>query len=463
MASADRVLIIGWDSAPPDLVLERWPGELPNLRRLMSQGCYGPLRSTDPPITVPAWTSMMSSRNPGQLGFYGFRNRRVGEYEGKWIATSQAVKVPRAWEILSDAAKRCCVLNVPQTYPVKPLNGAMISCFLTPSNESEYTFPPELKAEVERVADGYIIDCEGFRTEDKRGLLEQIHAMTEKRFRVAKWLLSERGPWDFFMMVEMGPDRLHHGFWSYTDPQHRKYEPGNEFESCVLDYYKILDAQLGELVELAGPGTLVLVVSDHGTKRMEGSLNVNDWLRREGLLVLKEEPEAVTGFHEKNVDWSRTVAWAWGGYYSRIFLNVAGREPQGVVAPGEYESVRDDLARRLEAIPDDRGRKMATRALRPQELFTGPYVADAPDLFVYFDDLYWRAGQDVGHDGLHSFDTEIGPDDSVHDYQGIFVMSRPGQQRGQRLEGLDLRDVAPTVLEALGVPVPGEMEGKVVR
>lgn len=462
MPSPDRVLLIGWDSAPPDPVLERWPGELPNLRRLMSQGCYGPLRSTDPPITVPAWTSMMSSRNPGQLGFYGFRNRRVGEYEGKWIATSQAVKVPRAWEILSDAGKRCCVLNVPQTYPVKPLNGAMISCFLTPSNESEYTFPPELKAEVERVADGYIIDCEGFRTEDKRGLLQQIHAMTEKRFRVAKWLLSERGPWDFFMMVEMGPDRLHHGFWSYTDPQHRKYVPGNEFESCVLDYYKVLDAQLGELVELAGPGTLVLVVSDHGTKRMEGSLNVNDWLRREGLLVLKQEPQEVVRFEEKNVDWSRTTAWAWGGYYCRIFLNVAGREPQGVVAPGEYESVRDDLARRLEAIPDDRGRKMATRALRPQELFTGPYVADAPDLFVYFDDLYWRAGQDVGHDGLHSFDTEIGPDDSVHDYQGIFVMSRPGQQRGQRLEGLDLRDVAPTVLDALGVPVPGEMEGKVV-
>lgn len=484
MAQSNRVLVVGWDSAPPKEVFEDWREDLPNLDRLMRQGSFGRLRSTDPPITVPAWSSMLSSKNPGQLGFYGFRNRKVGQYAGKWIATSQAVKVERVWDVLSRHGKRCCVFNVPQTFPVKPLNGILISSFLTPSNDSDYVYPKSLKPDIERAADGYMIDCENFRTDDKQWLLDQIHTMTRKRFQVARFLMTEQGPWDFFMMVYMGPDRIQHGFWKFNDPQHRKYEAGNPFENCLREYYKLLDEQLGELCELAGSDATVIVVSDHGAKRMEGSFNVNDWLMQEGFLRLEPDPSTslrpgrsvgptdkpdksvgltVRRFDEEDVDWAKTVAWAWGGYYSRIFLNVQGREPEGTIAPGEYESVRDDLIKRLEMIPDDKGRKMETRALRPQDLFSGPYVESAPDLLVYFDDLYWRAGQDIGHDTLYSFDTEIGPDDSVHDYDGIVVIARPGEQRGAQISGVHCMDVAPTVLDALGVSVPGDWEGKVIR
>lgn len=460
MAKAQRVLVVGWDSAPPKELFEVWRKDMPNLDRLINEGIHGPLRSTDPPITVPAWCSMMSSRNPGQLGFYGFRNRRVGEYTGKWIANAQAVRVDRVWDILSRYGKRSCVFNVPQTYPVRAINGVMISSFLTPSTESDYTYPKSLKADVERVSGGYVIDVDEFRTDDKAWLLDQINQMTEKRFRVAQFLMQEKGPWDFFMMVYMGPDRLQHGFWKYIDKTHAKYEPGNPFENAARDYYVLLDQQLGELIEMAGPDTRVLVVSDHGAKRMDGSFHVNDWLIQEGLLTLKEPLTGVTRFKEENVDWSKTVAWAWGGYYARIFMNVQGREPEGVVPADRYEAVRDDLVRRLEATTDHTGRVMKTRALKPQDIFTGP-CNDAPDLFVYFDDLYWRAGQDVGHDSLHSFDTEIGPDDSVHDYDGILVMS-PAGNAGGRVEGAQVMDIAPTILDTLGVPVPREMEGKVI-
>ncbi len=462
MSSSTRVLVVGWDSAPPREVFETWAPEMPNLQRLMSQGCWGNLRSSDPPITVPAWASMLSSRNPGQLGFYGFRNRRIGEYEGKWIATARSLKVDRVWDLISRAGKRSCVFNVPQTFPLKPVNGAMISCFLTPSTDSEYTYPRSLKPQIEKAADGYMIDVDNFRTDDKEWLLDQIYQMTEKRFKVARFLLTEQDPWDFFMMVYMGSDRIQHGFWKFTDPEHRKYEAGNKFENCLREYYHLLDDQLGQLCEMAGPDATVLVVSDHGAKRMEGSLNVNDWLIQQGLLTMKQSPEGVRPFKEAEVDWTKTRAWAWGGYYTRVFLNVAGREPQGVVAPRDYESVRDELVQGLQGIPKDRGEKMNTRVLRPQELFTGPYVNDAPDLFAYFDDLYWRGGQDIGHDGLYSFDTEIGPDDCNHDYDGIFAMSRPGQTSGQRLEGLQLMDVAPTILKALELPIPPEMEGRSV-
>lgn len=458
MAAVNRVAIIGWDAAPPAQLLGEWLEELPNLRRLVNQGVAGPLRSSDPPITVPAWTCMVSSQNPGQLGFYGFRNRRIGEYDEQWIATSAAVRANRLWDILSAAGKRCAVFNVPQTYPVRPVNGVLISSFLTPSTDSQYTYPPELKADIDRVAGGYMIDCHNFRTENKAGLLEQIYQISDKRFTVAKYLLK-RETWDFFMMVYMGPDRIQHGFWKYCDPQHRKFQSDNPFQNVVLDYYKHLDDQLGELVSIAGSNAAIMVVSDHGAKRMEGSFNVNDWLIQQGLLTLKEPVDGPVRFSADLVDWSQTVAWAWGGYYSRVFINMRGREPKGIVARGEYERVRDELIQRLTQIRDDRGRIMNTQALRPQELFSGPYVDEAPDLFVYFDDLYWRAGQNIGNDSLYSFDTEIGPDDAVHDYDGVFVMGLPGEQRGERIMGLHLMDVAPTVLKLMGVTIPSDFEG----
>lgn len=456
-----RVMIIGWDCAPPELVFGEWREHLPNLAKIRERGIHGLLRSTDPPITVPAWTAMMTSRNPGSLGFYGFRNRRPGAYESAWIATSTAITKPRAWEIASQAGKRVCVLSVPQTFPIKPVNGVCVSCFLTPDTSSEFVYPPELKDEVQRVAGGYLIDVDNFRTEDKQWLLDEIYRMTDKQFAVARHFLQKER-WDFFMQVYMGPDRLGHGFWKYCDAAHPKYEAGNCFEKVMVEYYHHIDNQLGELMALAGDDVTILVVSDHGGKAMRGSLNLNDWLIHEGYLVLKEPVSGVTRFREDMVDWSRTKAWGWGGYYARVFMNVEGREPQGIIPQARYEAERDELIRKLQAIPDDRGRAMETRALRPQDIFTGECVDEAPDLIVYFDDLHWRAGQDVGHDSIYSFDTEIGPDDSVHDYYGMFAMAPVPGREGQEVRGLNILDVGPTVLKLMGLPVPAEMEGKTI-
>lgn len=458
---SQRVMIIGWDCAAPRHVLDEWREHLPNISRLMQSGVHGPLRSTDPPITVPAWTAMMSSRNPGVLGFYGFRNRRTGTYDGKWIATAGAIKVPRAWEIASAAGKRVCVLNVPQTFPIRPVNGVCVSCFLTPSTDSSFVYPPELQDEVQRVSGGYMVDIDNFRTNDKQWLLDEIYRMTDKQHEVARHFLAQE-PWDFFMQVAMGPDRLGHGFWKYCDRDHPKYEAGNCFESAMLDYYRHIDGQLGELMALAGDDVTIMVVSDHGGKAMRGSLNLNQWLMDEGYLVLKKPLSGVTRFDEELVDWSKTKAWGWGGYYGRIFMNVAGREPQGLIPQADYERERDELVSRLQAIPDDQGRPMATKALRPQELYPCGDLVDAPDLFVYFDDLHWRAGQDIGHPSIWSFDTEIGPDDSVHDTYGMFLMGPAPGREGKRLDNLNILDVGPTALELMGVPIPPQMEGKAI-
>lgn len=156
---------------------------------------------------------MMSSHDPGSLGIYGFRNRADHSYTGLGVATSDWVKADRLWDVVSAAGKTCSVLGVPDTFPVRPVNGQMVSCFLTPSQKSDWSYPSQLKGEMGSWLGGqeYIFDVVDFRTEDKARVLADIETMTTRRFTVAREMLRKYSP-DFFMMVEMGSDRIHHGF-----------------------------------------------------------------------------------------------------------------------------------------------------------------------------------------------------------------------------------------------------------
>ena len=457
-----KVLIIGLDCATPQLVFDQWREELPNLKRLMEGGVYGELESSVPPITVPAWASMMTSKNPGRLGFYGFRNRADYSYDRMRIATSREVTEDTVWDILSRANKNVILVGVPQTYPPKPINGYMITSFLTPSTKSQYTYPDGFKEEVESLVEEYMLDVENFRTEDKDWLLRQIHLMTEKRFKVVKHLLREK-EWDFFMLVEIGLDRIHHGFWKYFDPQHPKHQPGSPYANATRDYYKYLDEEIGEILESLDDNTVVMVVSDHGAKKMDGGICVNEWLMKEGYLKLKEKPEGIVPLEKVEVNWKKTRAWGAGGYYGRIFLNVKGREPEGIIKPKHYERVRDELVAKLTALTDEKGNPIGTRVIKPQDVY--PECRNIPpDLIVYFGDLDWRSVGSVGLDRIHTFENDTGPDDANHAVNGIFIMYDPrGEHGGRKLEGLQLMDVAPTVLDLIGLPVPGDMEGKVIR
>jgi predicted AlkP superfamily phosphohydrolase/phosphomutase len=369
MSRVEKIAILGLDCAEPSLVFERWRDDLPNLSRLCAGGLWGNLESCLPPITVPAWTCMAASKDPGTLGIYGFRNRRDSSYENLGIATNLEGRKPRLREHLARPGLPPITVGVPQTFPiVRPPKGCQITCFLTPSTASPYTHPPELAEEITKLAGPYMLDVEGFRTDDKTWLLQQIYKMAQQRFTVCRHLLRTR-PWNLFWMVDMGVDRLHHGFWQYMDPQHHRYEPGNPFEHAIHDYYVFLDRQIGELLgELDLGTTAVWVVSDHGAKRMEGGFCFNDWLIATGLLVLKTPPERAKRFDLADVDWSRTRAWGEGGYYGRCFINRAGREPQGIVTAEQYEPLRREIIARIEALPDHQGRPMGSRAYRPEDL-----------------------------------------------------------------------------------------------
>ncbi|MBW7904139.1 MAG: alkaline phosphatase family protein [Phycisphaerae bacterium] len=458
MPTIEKVAVIGLDCAEPSLIFDRWINDLPNIRRLVKTGLHGQLESCMPPITVPAWSCMTTSKDPGTLGCYGFRNRKDHSYDGLSIATNLIVREPRVWDILGAAGKKSIAIGVPQTFPItRPMPGWQVTCFLTPTLESGYTSPPELADEIQQLVGEYLVDVKGFRTDDKQWLLGQIYEMTDKRFKVCKRLLETR-PWDLFWMVEMGVDRIHHGYWQYMDPQHHRYHPGNPFEHAIHDYYVHIDRWIGELLGVMDlQKTAVWVVSDHGAKRMDGGFCFNDWLIREGLLVMKTPVTRPSKFKFEDVDWSRTRCWGEGGYYGRLFINLRGREPTGTVSTADYEGLRNELTAKLEALEDDQGRPMGTRAYKPEQIYR-KVNGVPPDLIVIFGDLHWRSVGTVGNPSVYTFENDTGPDDANHAQQGMYIVSHPSI-RPQRRDA-SLYDVTPTILRQMGQAVPGDMAGR---
>ena len=451
-----RVLIIGWDCAAPELVFDAFKADMPNTRRLMEEGIYGELESTIPPITVPAWMCMMTSRDPGELGIYGFRNRRNYSYDAMTIANAHAVKVPTLWDLLGQAGKKSVVLGVPLTYPAKPFPGWMVTSFLTPNLNSQWTFPRRLTREITQVASDYMIDIPNFRTDRRAELEQQLLKMTAERFKLARYLLETKD-WDLFTMVEMGSDRLHHAFWRFWDKTHPKYEPNSPFSETMRNYYRALDAELGETLACVDEDTTIMVVSDHGAKRMDGGICVNEWLRQHGYLTLKIEPRGITRWTADLVNWEKTKVWGEGGYYGRIFINVEDREPHGTVRAGDYENVRDELKAHLEAIVDEAGVNIGTRVFKPEEVYRACRNIP-PDLIVYFGNLFWRSVGSVGYNSIYTYENDTGPDDCNHAEMGMFILKN-GEQAQGAVSSKSLYDIAPTVLNEFDIDIPVAMQG----
>jgi predicted AlkP superfamily phosphohydrolase/phosphomutase len=189
----------------------------------------------------------------------------------------------------------------------------------------------------------------------------------------------------------------------------------------------------------------------------------NDWLIRHGYLVLHDRPATPTPLTADRIDWSRTRAWGEGGYYGRLFLNVRGREPRGVVDPGDVERLLRELTAAIAEIEDPAGGRLGAEARRPADLYR-EVRGVAPELMVYFGDLRWRAAGSVGHPVLHSADNDSGPDDCNHDWNGVFVL-RDGENDlgGRHLEGLRLIDLATSMLAASGLEPAANMQGRPIE
>lgn len=446
-----RLFVLGLDGVPPELLFERFRGELPNFDRVMARATRAPLRTTDPPISVPAWPVMFTGVDPGTLGFYGFRHRKPGTYFDTYVPTSRDLPVPTVWELASAAGLRVGVIGMPTGYPPIAVNGVFVSDFLTPAGARDFTHPPELAKEIEERFGPYPFDVV-FRAGAHEALYAQIREMTRVHFDVAEWLLG-REPFDLFGLHEIGTDRLHHAFWRHFDPAHPEFVPNSPLAHVAIDYYRYLDERLGRILALLPDDTAIMVTSDHGSMAMHGCFCVNQWLAGRGYLALRETPPAGTPIEKAPVDWNRTVAWGSGGYYARIFFNQRGREPAGIVDATRVEEIRRRLEADLARLTGPDGRPMSVTVLDPRTTYRN-VRGDAPDLIVYFGDLRWRSAGSLGHPRPYLKENDIGPDDAVHSWNGVYVMADPAAPVERTLPPQGIARVAPTVLAYLGLPIP---------
>jgi predicted AlkP superfamily phosphohydrolase/phosphomutase len=454
------LLVIGLDCAAPSLVFDRLRPYLPSLSSIASRGTWGPLRSTVPPITVPAWACMVSGRDPGELGIYGFRDREVGSRRLRTV-TADDVREPRVWDVLGRAGKRSSVMYVPPTWPPRAIeNGEMVSCLLTPGPDAEHTHPRSLAGELARDCGPHVPDVERGASIDET--IASLHDAAARHFDVAEHRLAARP--DFAMMVEIGTDRLHHAAWPALDPSDPRHDARSPLVRDARDYYAYVDGRIGRLVELAGRDATVMVVSDHGARPLRGGFRVNEWLRREGWLVTRGEPRPGSTLAEADVDWSRTRAWAEGGYYARIVMNVRERFGDGAISEVEREAEIGALSAAIEHLSDARGAPMRNRVVRPGAAFRAA-KGSPPDLMVFFGDLDLRALAEVGGERLFVGPGEAGrglADGCNHDWDGMFAIAGPEVGRGRR-DGASIHDVGATILRTLGVAVPEGWLGRDLR
>ena len=428
-----KVFFLGLDCTPPKILYEGYGVELKYLKEVVEEGARYVLKSCHPPITIPAWIVMFTGKTPGELGLYGFRHRKPGDVRESYIVNSRFIKTPTLWDILSRKKRRVGVIGVPPTYPPKPVHGFMISDFITPGPEKPYTFPPLLKFELEKRFGPYIFDVV-YRSHEKDKIIKELFTMTKQHLAVVKHLLENK-VWDVFIYVEIGVDRVHHAFWKYFDKEHPRHIEHPVYSKAIPEYYRLIDKEFKEIKSRLPKDTIIVVASDHGAKSMKGAFVVNQWLEEQGYLKFKEKPKKPgIDIDREMIDWEHTMVWGWGGYYARMFINLKGREPRGIVGKEEYEDLIKQLKKDIGKIKGPKSEQWKNKAYTPYELY--PEVrGDPPDLIAYFDDLSWRSAGTVGWDTIYLPENDRGPDDAVHDWYGVFTIYDPEGTIGKGFKG----------------------------
>ena len=505
-----KLLVIGWDGATFEVIRPMIArGEMPHLARLMAEGAHGPLRSTVPPSSAVAWPTFMTGRDPEGHGLFGFYQTEGDTYQPH-LASSRDVRVPCLWDWLGKAGHRVGVVNVPITYPPRPVNGFLVSGMLTPGPVEVFTHPADLGAQLLAASPPYPIETQVMRqiraASSPAAALNLLHRWTAD-FQVAtRNLLSSRS-WDCFVVVYRATDIVQHWLGFHWIPELAAQRPRLAAEAAdgIESIYRQLDACLGEVLELIPPETTVLVVSDHGFGPTFGRFYINNWLKGHGYLVLKRGARYRRRFGgtrrvplrrgltrlgldalanrlptwlgewslpvpdkrqiDQIVDWQRTRAFVpfSGVQGAAIRLNLSGREPHGIVQPGvQAQALLAELADQLRALRDARGKllfeEVGIRGGHSSEHAgnQGPDIVALPREENYHsvparitDDGEMLAGPALRAGGHHRM-------------EGIFVARGPAIAPGVTVHGARLVDVTPTALHLMGLATPTELDGEVL-
>jgi predicted AlkP superfamily phosphohydrolase/phosphomutase len=469
-----RVLVIGWDGADwriLDPLLER--GALPNLAALVARGGRGPLTSTLPTHSWTAWPSFLTGVEPSGHGVYDILQGRGGSRQ--LPVTYRSIRERTFLQDLTEAGLPSVILNVPLTFPPPTLEGKLIAGGVLPKWRA-FTHPESLASDLERAGLPWPINGMSWTTYRNRPepFLEEVVRVTTARQRAAEHLL-DTSDWRLGVMVYFSTDRVQHCLAKYLSPDHPEYAElaGTRVAERTRDIYRMLDDGLGRLVDRTGPDDLVIFMSDHGFQGVTRAMHLDRFLAEEGFLKFSASNAVfgpmqwggfraaarkvydLLGLHGRvslpqPVDWSQTKAYtSVRSTGEGVSINLAGREPNGVVDPDAFESVRDAVAERLAAFVDPgTGRRPVAKVWRREEVFKGPFADEAPDLVLQpaplfslshargvIDDADWLSGE--------------------HRIDGVLAAAGPyvdGAAFGS--SSFQLVDLAPTILGALGVSSP---------
>ena len=498
-----KVIVLGLDCATFRFIKPyAQEGWLPNLKRVMAKGVSRVLKSTVPPISPPAWTTFLTGKNPGRHGIFQFVDMDVSKYGfvSNRLINSSLFSGQTFIDFISNQNLKVGIIKVPFTYPPWKVNGFMIAGEPSPDWEKAHTYPSELSDRIARVNLGSSIDFIRYNTDE---LLRHLKFDCDVRTRIAcEMLETER--YDFFMLVHNITDAAAHRFWKFTDPGCPNYEQKfSRYKNIIRDIYVEADKSIGQILKKIDQDTTVFFMSDHGASRKPTRFfHINAWLKEMGYLHCKNKQSSVqrikflvskiknalppitrqlilhavqVNFLKKlsafqtraaNFDWSETRAYAVNLYttYDGIALNLKGRQPNGIVEPGtDAECLCIEIQSVLADIRDPRnGEKIIEKIYRREEVFKGHFTDRMPELILQYNHNY-RGGRDTES----SLVTDVPPADfdfqsGDHDENGIFIACGNNIKKGIELAPAKIQDMAPTILYAMGLPVPDDMDGQVM-
>ncbi len=499
-----KLLIVGLDGATLDLI-KPWAeqGHLPALAQLMRDGVTGPLESTLPPVTSPAWPTFMTGKNPGKHGVFDFIRPSAGAFE---MVNASQIDGKLLWELLSDAGCSVGVLNVPITYPPRKVNGYLVPGLLAP-DQGLTTYPPDLLKPYRADLGRYRITPEVQFSSGKEGeFIADIHDLVETQLRYALRLMQDHAT-DVLMVHFLASDTASHALWRFMDAAHPRYDArlAAKYGDALLNVYKHLDKAIQQLNAECGMRNAelpsIIVMSDHGFGPLHRTVNLNIFFLETGLMHLKPNsltrlryaifrlgltPKGAYRLIERiglqnltarvsrqarnrvvgkflsfeDVDWSRTIAYSMG-HVGQVYLNLKGRETEGIVEPADYHATRQKVIDVLKTLRDpDTGRPMVDRVIPREEAASGPYLDRAPDLHLVLDGYRAIAFPLFATEGK-IVTQQIRGDSGCHRLPGVLIASGPLFAQGS-VEGARLTDLAPTILHVLGVAVPIDMDGRVL-
>lgn len=495
-----KVIIIGIDGGAYKLI-KKWVNELPNICMLIKNGIFGKMDSTIPPLTSPAWNCLYTGKNPGKIGIFDFisypiQNNKIN------IVNSSRQEAPSFWELLGIKGYKVGVVNAAVTYPPKPVNGYIVCGFGTPWGKNSFSYPDFIS--------NVLTDKFNYEITSPISLFDPNHeekyldlwiSVTRKRLDSIKWLIKNH-PCDCLFATFFATDSVQHYCWHHIDKMHPRYDSNIavNYEDYIKKIYIEVDSAIGELIkELDGDGHM-FIVSDHGFHSCYGTFNINRWLEANGFLkfkqgmkiknnhliklknivlshisenlankIVKHIPERILKLvqHDANkkniiegmlsaIDWENTLAYAIGNM-GQIFINISGKDKNGIVDPSDYEDIRDSIISKLQEVKDPLfGRYVFNRIYKREDIYAGKYLALSPDIIFILDNYM----QTIDTNTIWNNDPVLS---GTHDMDAIFIGFGKGIKRGVDINNVSIYDVAPTILHVFGCPLPEDIDGRVIH